>query len=36
MCAGFQRAFEDNGGKIIQKVFTTANDNRTMAATSPS
>jgi branched-chain amino acid transport system substrate-binding protein len=22
MCAGFQRAFEDNGGKIIQKVFT--------------
>ncbi len=22
MCAGFQRAFEDNGGKIIQKIFT--------------
>jgi branched-chain amino acid transport system substrate-binding protein len=22
MCAGFQRAFEDNGGKIIQKLFT--------------
>src|SRR6201982_3361286 len=22
MCAGFQRAFEDGGGKIIQKVFT--------------
>jgi branched-chain amino acid transport system substrate-binding protein len=21
MCAGFQRAFEDNGGKIIQKLF---------------
>jgi branched-chain amino acid transport system substrate-binding protein len=21
MCAGFQRAFEDNGGKIIQKIF---------------
>lgn len=21
MCAGFQRAFEDNGGKIIQKMF---------------
>jgi branched-chain amino acid transport system substrate-binding protein len=22
MCAGFQRAFEDGGGKIIQKIFT--------------
>ncbi|MGA2993277.1 ABC transporter substrate-binding protein [Bradyrhizobium sp.] len=22
MCAGFQRVFEDNGGKIIQKIFT--------------
>lgn len=22
MCAGFQRAFEDNGGKVIQKIFT--------------
>jgi branched-chain amino acid transport system substrate-binding protein len=22
MCAGFQRAFEDSGGKIIQKIFT--------------
>src|SRR3977135_3308059 len=22
MCAGFQRAFEENGGKIIQKIFT--------------
>ena len=22
MCAGFQRAFEDNGGKIVQKIFT--------------
>jgi branched-chain amino acid transport system substrate-binding protein len=22
MCAGFQRGFEDNGGKIIQKIFT--------------
>jgi len=22
MCAGFQRAFEDNGGKIIRKIFT--------------
>ena len=22
MCAGFQRSFEDNGGKIIQKIFT--------------
>src|ERR1700720_1130797 len=22
MCAGFQRAFEDNGGAIIQKIFT--------------
>jgi branched-chain amino acid transport system substrate-binding protein len=22
MCGGFQRAFEDNGGKIIQKIFT--------------
>jgi len=22
MCAGFQRAFEDNGGKIIQKIFS--------------
>jgi branched-chain amino acid transport system substrate-binding protein len=22
MCAGFQRAFEDDGGKIIQKIFT--------------
>ena len=22
MCAGFQRAFEDHGGKIIQKIFT--------------
>src|SRR5256885_12821581 len=22
MCAGFQRAFEDNGGTIIQKIFT--------------
>jgi branched-chain amino acid transport system substrate-binding protein len=22
MCAGFQRAFEDNGGRIIQKIFT--------------
>ena len=22
MCAGFQRAFEDNGGKIIQNIFT--------------
>src|ERR1039457_6246944 len=22
MCDGFQRAFEDNGGKIIQKIFT--------------
>src|SRR6516165_5022354 len=22
MCAGFQRAFEDNGGKITQKIFT--------------
>ena len=22
MCAGFQRVFEDNGGKIIQKLFT--------------
>lgn len=22
MCAGFQRCFEDNGGKIIQKIFT--------------
>jgi len=22
MCAGFQRAFEDNGGKIVQKNFT--------------
>src|ERR1700742_5007280 len=22
MCAGFQRAFEDNGGKIIQQIFT--------------
>src|SRR5947207_317622 len=22
MCAGFQRAFEDNGGKIIQKIVT--------------
>jgi len=22
MCAGFQRAFEDNGGKIIQRIFT--------------
>src|SRR5258706_6433192 len=22
MCAGFQRAFEDNDGKIIQKIFT--------------
>jgi branched-chain amino acid transport system substrate-binding protein len=22
MCAGFQRAFEDNSGKIIQKIFT--------------
>jgi branched-chain amino acid transport system substrate-binding protein len=22
MCAGFQRVFEDNGGKIIQKMFT--------------
>ena len=21
MCAGFQRVFEDNGGKIIQKLF---------------
>ena len=21
MCAGFQRAFEDNGGKIVQKIF---------------
>src|SRR6201987_398509 len=22
MCAGFQRAFEDGGGKVIQKIFT--------------
>jgi branched-chain amino acid transport system substrate-binding protein len=22
MCAGFQRVFEDNGGKVIQKIFT--------------
>jgi branched-chain amino acid transport system substrate-binding protein len=22
MCAGFQRTFEDNGGKVIQKIFT--------------
>jgi len=22
MCAGFQRGFEDNGGKIVQKIFT--------------
>jgi branched-chain amino acid transport system substrate-binding protein len=22
MCAGFQRAFEDNGGKIVQKIFS--------------
>ena len=22
MCAGFQRVFEDNGGKIIQKILT--------------
>jgi branched-chain amino acid transport system substrate-binding protein len=22
MCAGFQRVFEDNGGKIVQKLFT--------------
>jgi len=22
MCAGFQRTFEDNGGKIVQKIFT--------------
>jgi len=22
MCSGFQRVFEDNGGKIIQKIFT--------------
>src|SRR6201746_2210544 len=22
MCAGFQRVFEDNGGKIVQKIFT--------------
>src|SRR6201993_4618544 len=22
MCAGFQRAFEDNGGQIVQKIFT--------------
>ncbi len=22
MCAGFQRAFEDSGGKIVQKIFT--------------
>jgi branched-chain amino acid transport system substrate-binding protein len=22
MCAGFQRVFEDNGGKIIQKIFS--------------
>jgi branched-chain amino acid transport system substrate-binding protein len=22
MCAGFQRAFEDGGGKIVQKIFT--------------